>query len=99
MSFNDRLWFAQHIGEEQLDAGNMAALGVEQQDFQNLLQILLRDVFEARAEGANYNRLARAHGYVNGYMRALLESGQATKAELLALVYRLKNRNQRGIRA
>jgi hypothetical protein len=50
------------------------------------LKRMLHDVFEARAEGANYNRLARAHGYVDGYMRALLESGQATKGELLALV-------------
>jgi hypothetical protein len=52
------------------------------------LQRLLHDVFVARAEGANYPRLARAHGYVDGYMRALLESGQATKQELLELVAR-----------
>ncbi len=50
------------------------------------LRRLLHDVFMARAEGANYNRLARAHGYVDGYMRALLESGHSTKQELLELV-------------
>jgi hypothetical protein len=50
------------------------------------LRRLLHDVFVARCEGANYNRLARAHGYVDGYMRALLESGQCTKQELLELV-------------
>ena len=50
------------------------------------LSRLLHDVFVARAEGANYNRLARAHGYVDGYMRALLEGGQCTKQELLELV-------------
>ena len=50
------------------------------------LSRLLHDVFVARAEGANYSRLARAHGYVDGYMRALLESGQCTKQELLELV-------------
>lgn len=50
------------------------------------LQRLLHDVFVARADGASYARLARAHGYVDGYMRAMLESGQATKEELLALV-------------
>ncbi len=50
------------------------------------LRRLLHDVFTARAEGANYSRLARAHGYVDGYMRALLESGHATKQELLELV-------------
>ncbi len=50
------------------------------------LRRLLHDVFVARCEGAHYNRLARAHGYVDGYMRALLESGEATKQELLELV-------------
>lgn len=50
------------------------------------LQRLLHDVFIAREKGENYPRLARAHGYVDGYMRALLESGQATKEELLELV-------------
>jgi hypothetical protein len=50
------------------------------------LRRLLHDVFVARAEGANYNRLARAHGYVDGFMRVLLESGQCTKQELLELV-------------
>jgi hypothetical protein len=52
------------------------------------LRRLLHDVFTARAEGANYNRLARAHGYVDGYMRALLESGECSKQELLELVAR-----------
>jgi hypothetical protein len=50
------------------------------------LRSLLHDVFVARAEGANYSRLARAHGYVDGYMRALIESGMCTKQELLELV-------------
>lgn len=50
------------------------------------LRRMLQDVFTLRHAGANYPRLARAHGYVDGYMRALLESGQATKQELLVLV-------------
>ena len=50
------------------------------------LKVMLRDVFVARTGGASYPRLARAHGYVDGYMRALLQSGQATKEELLQLV-------------
>ena len=50
------------------------------------LQRLLHDVFVAREKGENYPRLARAHGYVDGYMRALLELGFVTKAELLELV-------------
>ena len=55
-------------------------------DLINELKQMLRDVFNARSEGATYQRLARAHGYADGYMRALLEAGLATKEELLALV-------------
>ena len=50
------------------------------------LRTMLRDVFKAREEGAAYARLARAHGYVDGYMRGLLETGTFTKEELLAVV-------------
>ena len=56
------------------------------------LKVLLHDVFIAREKGENYPRLARAHGYVDGYMRALLESGQASKEELLALVAEERSR-------
>jgi hypothetical protein len=50
------------------------------------LRKMLHDVFMARAGGTSHPRMARAHGYVDGYMRALLESGQADKDELLRLV-------------
>jgi hypothetical protein len=50
------------------------------------LRTMLRDVFNARSEGAAYARVARAHGYVDGYMRALIESGAVPRDELLALV-------------
>lgn len=50
------------------------------------LKRLLHELFTARAEGERYPKLARTHGYVDGYMRALLESGQATQRELLELV-------------
>lgn len=50
------------------------------------LREMLRDVFRLRTEGVAYARLARAHGYVDGYMRVLLEAGLADKQELLALV-------------
>lgn len=50
------------------------------------LRRLLHDVFVAQAEGSNYVRLARDRGYADGYMKALLESGQATNRELLAIV-------------
>ena len=50
------------------------------------LRMMLRDVFRLRAEGVPYARLARAHGYVDGYMRALLEATITDKQELLGLV-------------
>lgn len=50
------------------------------------LRAMLRDVFKLRSDGVAYARLARAHGYVDGYMRVLLETGIADKQELLALV-------------
>ena len=50
------------------------------------LETMLHDIFAARTNGMNYARMARAHGYVDGYMRALLDSGLASKQELLDLV-------------
>ncbi len=50
------------------------------------LRSMLSDVFKLRREGAAYARLARQHGYVDGYMRLLLESGIATRSELLEVV-------------
>jgi hypothetical protein len=50
------------------------------------LRRMLHDMLAAREGGVNHPRLARTQGYVDGYMRALLESGQATKEELLELV-------------
>jgi hypothetical protein len=50
------------------------------------LRAMLRDVFRLRTDGVAYARLARAHGYVDGYMRVLLEAGLADKQELLTLV-------------
>jgi hypothetical protein len=50
------------------------------------LQTMLRDLLAAAAAGAGRARIARAHGYVDGYMRALLDLGVADQAELLQLV-------------
>ena len=50
------------------------------------LRSMLADVFAAKASGEAYGRLARAHGYVDGFMRALLDMGVVTKAELLDVV-------------
>jgi hypothetical protein len=50
------------------------------------LQTMLRDVLAATAAGGRSARIARAHGYVDGYMRALLELDVVTKEELIKLV-------------
>lgn len=56
------------------------------------LRTMLADVFAAKEKGEAYGRLARAHGYVDGYMRALLEIGYVTKAELLEVVNEERDR-------
>ena len=50
------------------------------------VRALVADVTRARFEGGAYARLARAHGYADGYMRALLDAGLVSKAELLDAV-------------
>jgi hypothetical protein len=47
---------------------------------------LLRNVMRARFEGGAYAKLARANGYADGYMRALMDAGVVDQRELLALV-------------
>src|SRR5688500_12219343 len=47
---------------------------------------MLKEAFLAKAEGASQPRLARAYGYADGYLKALLDAGLATQKELLALV-------------
>jgi hypothetical protein len=56
------------------------------------LRNMLADVFAAKEKGEAYGRLARAHGYVDGYMRALLEIGFVSKAELLDVVNEERDR-------
>jgi hypothetical protein len=50
------------------------------------LQRMLRDVLAASSAGTRYARVARAHGYIDGYMRVLRDLGVATQAELVELV-------------
>src|SRR4051812_3740104 len=38
------------------------------------LRGMLRDVLRLRTEGVAYAKLSRAHGYLDGYMRVLLET-------------------------
>jgi hypothetical protein len=50
------------------------------------LRGMVRDMLRLRSEGGAYAKLARAHGYVDGYMRVLLETGIADHKALLALI-------------
>jgi hypothetical protein len=52
------------------------------------LRKLLNAMFVAQADGSSYVRIARERGYVDGYMRVLLDGGHATSKELLEVVAR-----------
>ena len=56
------------------------------------LETMLKDVLTATEAGRSYTRMARAHGYVDGFMRGLLDTGFASKAELLEIVARQRIR-------
>jgi len=55
------------------------------------LKVMLYDALLAKSRGVTYPRLARAHGYADGYMKALLDAGLATNQELLLLVAEARN--------
>jgi len=50
------------------------------------LRSLLKEAFLLRQQGAAYARIQRAHGYADGYMRMLMDSGMMDARSLLALV-------------
>lgn len=56
------------------------------------LRSLVRDMLRLRHEGVNQGQFARAHGYVDGYIRVLLDAGLAEERELLDLVLEERNR-------
>ncbi len=56
------------------------------------LEAMLHEVFEARARGAEHTRIVRTHGYIDGFMKAMLDAGTVTRQELLEIVAR-----QRGL--
>ena len=56
------------------------------------LRTMLRDVVNADSVGGIRTRIARAHGYVDGYMRALMDLDFVTRSELLDLVARERER-------
>jgi hypothetical protein len=58
------------------------------------LRTMLREALHLRESGVAYAKLARAHGYIDGYMRVLMETGVATQAELLHLVSSVRASSQ-----
>ena len=56
------------------------------------LRGMVRDMLRLRSKGGAYAKLARAHGYVDGFMRVLLETGIADQKTLLALVSDERNK-------
>jgi hypothetical protein len=62
------------------------------------LKSLVQDMLRLRHEGANHGQFGRAHGYVDGYIRVMLDAGIASERELLDLVLEERNRQTRGLR-
>lgn len=56
------------------------------------LRSLVRDMLRLRHEGVSQGQFARAHGYVDGYIRVLLDAGLASERELLLLVLEERHR-------
>ena len=56
------------------------------------LRRLLHDLFVATEQGAAQPRLARAHGYADGYMKGLLQAGIVSQPELLSIVAEARGR-------
>jgi hypothetical protein len=50
------------------------------------LRVMFRNVLAASEAGGSHARLSRARGNVDGYMRALMDLGVATREELLGLI-------------
>ncbi len=59
---------------------------MQRNELLDVLRGLLNEVLRARFDGAAYAKLARVHGYADGYMRALLDAGLAGREELIELV-------------
>ena len=52
----------------------------------DVLRSLVKDMLRLRSEGVSQGEFARAHGYVDGYIRVLLDADLASERELLELV-------------
>ena len=59
---------------------------MEKEELLKNLRELLQSVLKARFDGAAYAKLTRAHGYADGYMRALLDVGVVDRKALLGVI-------------
>jgi hypothetical protein len=57
-----------------------------QAELHTVLRGLLRDSMRLHAEGASGSRLGQASGYVDGFIRALVEAGLSDHATILGIV-------------
>ncbi|AKF05599.1 hypothetical protein [Sandaracinus amylolyticus] len=59
---------------------------MSEKDLLDRVRALVADVTRARFEGSAYAKLSRAHGYADGYMRALLDAGLVSRETLISAV-------------
>jgi hypothetical protein len=67
-------------------------------DREKMVQALrdrLHEAFMSRYQGSAYARIARATGYADGYMQALLDAGLVAEKELLSVVGEERQRAHR----
>jgi hypothetical protein len=57
-----------------------------------VLRSLVKDMLQLRTEGVAQGKFARAHGYVDGYIRVMLDAGLASERELLDVVLEERRR-------
>jgi hypothetical protein len=59
---------------------------IDREKMVKALRDRLHEAFMSRYQGSAYARIARATGYADGYMQALLDAGLVGEKELLSVV-------------
>jgi len=59
---------------------------IDREKLVRALRERLHEAFLARYQGSAYARIARAAGYADGYMQALLDAGLVGEKEMLSVV-------------
>lgn len=73
-------------------SGGEVVMELEREKLISELQSRLSALFHMRYQGVAAPAFARAQGYVDGTMQLLIDSGMATRKELLSLVLRERQR-------